>query len=141
MKFTKGNWKNRKGIENETVMQVREVRIYDKRLYLYTVPYENNVPTVGGVMMELYISAPQPDIIRIEAHHHKGSNRKMPKFELNFSDVVPNITETEEEVSFESGDTKLVIKKDRAALRITIKISKSQALQRSALSEYRMKIS
>ena len=111
MKFTKGNWKNRKGIEIDTVMQVREVRIYDKRLYLYTVPYENNVPTVGGVMMELYISAPQPDIIRIEAHHHKGSNRKMPKFELNFSDVVPNITETEEEVSFESGDTKLVIKK------------------------------
>ena len=67
MKFTKGQWMQRKGVQIHSVAQVREARILGNRLYLYTVPYEHDTRAMGGVMIEIFISTPQPDIIRLEA--------------------------------------------------------------------------
>lgn len=111
MKFTKGRWLNKDGVQIYNAVQVRETRVLGNRLYLYTVPNEYNAPLIGGVMMELFVSSPQPDIIRLEAYHHRGSNQKMPKFDLNIMDVVPEIEDTADYVSYKSGDTKLVIRK------------------------------
>ena len=112
MKFTKGFWKDRKGVHVNSTVQIRETRILDNKIYLYTVPYGANVPTIGGAVIEMFISSPQPNIIRTEAYHFKGSNQKLPQFDLNFADVTPEIEDTEKYVSMKSGDTKLVITKN-----------------------------
>ena len=111
MKFSKGHWLNRNGVQIHSAQQVRQAQVLDNRLYLYTVPYAQDVPSMGGVVMELYVSSPRPDIIRIEACYHRGSNRKMPQYELNFAEVVPEIEDRADWVSFRSGNTKLVIQK------------------------------
>ena len=59
MKFTKGNWMNRQGVEFYNMVQVRETRIDGNRLYAYTVPYLSDARAVGGPVMEMYVSAPQ----------------------------------------------------------------------------------
>ncbi len=111
MKFTRGQWMDRNGVLIKSAAQVREARILDNRLYLYTVPYQHDTRAVGGVMIEIFISSPQPDIIRIEAYHHRGINRKFPQFDLNIANVVPEIVEAADSVSFKSGDTSLIITK------------------------------
>ena len=39
MKFTKGYWMNLPGVTNTDAVQVREVKVENDRVYLYTVPY------------------------------------------------------------------------------------------------------
>ena len=53
MKFSKGHWLNKNGVQIYSAMQVRQTRVLENRLYLYTVPYQQNVPSVGGAMMEM----------------------------------------------------------------------------------------
>ena len=81
MKFTKGYWMNLPGVTNTDAVQVREVKVENDRVYLYTVPYHADMRAMGGPLLEMYISSPQPDIIRTEAYHFMGSNQKMPAFE------------------------------------------------------------
>ena len=112
MKFTKGYWLNRNGVTNADAVQVREVKVENDRVYLYTVPYAQDERAMGGPVMEMFISSPQPDIIRTEAYHFMGGNQKMPEFELNDLHCVPEVEDTEKYVSIKSGDTKLVITKN-----------------------------
>ena len=64
MKFTKGYWMNLPGVTNTDAVQVREVKVENDRVYLYTVPYHADMRAMGGPLLEMYISSPQPDIIR-----------------------------------------------------------------------------
>lgn len=112
MKFTKGCWMNKDGVRNFDALQVREVRVEGNKVYLYTVPNMNDRRLLGGPVMEIYISSPQPNIIRTEAYHFMGSNRKMPAFELNDLNVTLDVEDTREYVSIKSADTKLVITKN-----------------------------
>lgn len=112
MKFTKGYWLNRPGVTNADAVQVREVKVEDERVYLYTVPYAQDERAVGGPMLEMYISSPQPDIIRVQAFHFLGSAKKMPEFELNNAHCRLEVTESENSVSVKSGDTELVVTKN-----------------------------
>lgn len=89
--------------------QVRESRVTCEGLYLYTVPYAADARAVGGPIIEFLISSPRKDIIRTEAWHFSGSNRKYPEFELNREDFSPEIEETPDKIVFKSGKTKLVI--------------------------------
>lgn len=111
MKFTKGAWMNRDGVGIQNIGQVRESRVDGNKLYLYTVPYGRDVRAMGGTMIEVFISSPQPNIIRTEAYHYRGSNQKIPQFDLNVADIVPEIEDTSNFISFKSGETKLVITK------------------------------
>ncbi len=111
MKFTKGHWMNREGVHIQSIAQVREARIVGNKLYLYTVPYGHDARGMGGTMIEVFISSPQPNIIRTEAYHYRGSNQKIPQFDLNMADITPEIEDTPSSVTFKSGETKLVITK------------------------------
>ena len=112
MKFTKGYWMNKPGVTNADAVQVREVKAEKDRVYLYTVPYAMDMRAMGGPLLELFISSPQPDIIRIEAYHFMGSNQKMPAFELNDAHCELEVEDTEKAISIKSGDTKLVVTKN-----------------------------
>ena len=112
MKFTKGYWMNLPGVTNTDAVQVREVKVENDRVYLYTVPYHADIRAMGGPLLEMYISSPQPDIIRTEAYHFMGSNQKMPAFELNDAHCALEVENTETTVTIKSGNTKLVIGKN-----------------------------
>ncbi|MBQ4628826.1 MAG: alpha-xylosidase, partial [Clostridia bacterium] len=59
----------------------------------------------------MYVSSPQLNVIRIEAHHFLGCSKKMPSFDINDAGIMPEIEETAEKLIIKSGDTKLVINK------------------------------
>ena len=111
MKFTKGRWIYREGITARHTGQIREVRTEGNKICLYTVSYINDARGMGGPAIEIYLSAPKPDVIRVEACHFLGTRRKMPEFELNTTEI-PLITEdTREMLSVKSGDLELKITK------------------------------
>lgn len=112
MKFTKGTWMNRKGVESSSAAQIREARIIGSSLYLYTVPYSSDSRDVGGPVLEMIISSPQPNIIRTEVWHFMGSNQTFPEFDLNIVETAPKIEESDRSISFKSGETKLIIGKN-----------------------------
>ena len=109
MKFTKGCWLDREGVAVHSAAQVREARAEDGRLCLYVVPYAEDVRAVGGPVLEMTVSSPQEDIIRIEVQHFAGSGRKFPAFDLDVRETDPEIRLEPDRVSFRSGDTKLVV--------------------------------
>ena len=115
MKFSKGYWMNQPGVTNADAVQIREVKVEDNRVYLYSVPYPQDTRAMGGPVIEMYITSPQADIIRTQAFHFMGSNQKEPAFELNDADCKLNVTEGENSVEIKSGETKLVITKNPAS--------------------------
>lgn len=59
MKFTKGYWLNRNGVQIANAVQVREVKQEGDKVYLYIVPYERDERAMGGPVLEMYISSPE----------------------------------------------------------------------------------
>ena len=112
MKFTKGYWMNKPGVENTDIKQIRQVRIEGNRVYLYAVNHSHNERILGGPVLELYISSPKKDIIRIETCHFIGTGRNYPAFDLDIEDYPIDVTDTEESVTISSGNTKLIIDKN-----------------------------
>ena len=110
MKFTKGYWLNLPGVENADCVQIREVKITEKQVYLYTVPYIDDERRAGGPVLEFFLSAPRADILRTQVYHYMGSAKKEPQFELELEDLPLEVTE------FEGG---LTVKSGRLELRIT----------------------
>ena len=69
MKFTRGYWVNKPGVTPADCVQIRETRVEGNKLYIYSVPYAQDMRGMGGPVLEMYISSPQPDIIRTQAWH------------------------------------------------------------------------
>ena len=110
MKFTKGYWLNLPGVKNADCVQIREVKITEKQVYLYTVPYIDDERRAGGPVLEFFLSAPRADILRTQVYHYMGSAKKEPQFDLAMEDLPLEVTE------FEGG---LTVKSGRLELRIT----------------------
>lgn len=58
MKFTYGYWVNKPGVENADAVQIREVKVRPDSVYLYAVPYAQDVRAMGGPVLEMTISSP-----------------------------------------------------------------------------------
>ena len=112
MKFSKGYWMNQPGVTNSDVCQIREVKVEDNKVYLYSVPYAMDFRAMGGPVIEMFVTAPQENVIRLQAYHFMGSNQKDPEFDLNIKNVKLDVEDTKEQVSIKAGDTKLVITKN-----------------------------
>ena len=115
MKFTKGYWMNRPGVEASDTVQIREARFDGASLYLYAVNYGYDNRAMGGPILELTVSAPAPAVIRIEAVHFAGSRKKEPKFALTEIPVDPVYAEEGNTLTFASGKTSVVITKNPAS--------------------------
>ncbi len=109
MKFTKGYWLNLPGVENADCVQIRQVKISEKEVYLYAVPYAQDQRAMGGPVLELFISSPGKDILRVQAYHFIGSAKKEPQFELAMEDLPLDVEETRKGLIIQSGKTKLTI--------------------------------
>ncbi len=106
---------NRPGVENADCVQIREIKVQRNRVYLYAVPYAHDTRAMGGPVLELFLSSPKTDIIRIQAFHFMGSAKKDPRFEMELEDLPLNVEEFEGGLAIRSGKTELKITKNPAS--------------------------
>ncbi|MBQ6551368.1 MAG: alpha-xylosidase [Lachnospiraceae bacterium] len=67
---------------------------------------------IGGINLTIRITAPMPEVIRVETYHHKGGVKKGPDFELQIDEnAALDLDETESELIVKSGTLSLVIRK------------------------------
>lgn len=115
MKFTKGYWLNLPGVKNADCVQIREVKVTEKQVYLYTVPYIDDERRAGGPVLEFFLSAPRTDILRTQVYHYMGSAKKEPQFDLAMEDLPLEVTEFEGGLTVRSGRLELKITKAPAS--------------------------
>ena len=114
MKFTRGYWMNRPEVNCTETVQLREIRNEGDRIYIYSLPYSSDGRVFGGPMIEIYISSPRPDIIRVQAHHFTGLRTKIPEFELNEASVKLETEDNGDSFTVRSGNTRVEIHKSPA---------------------------
>ncbi|HZK35130.1 MAG TPA: alpha-xylosidase [Bacillota bacterium] len=113
MKFTDGLWLTKEGVEIYSPAEVLDQKIEDDKLIM-TLPHTkilNRGQTLAGPVLTAEISSPAPDIIRVKTCHYKGQIKKGPSYEIIKSKVNPIIEDSEDSVTFKSGNTSAVINK------------------------------
>ncbi len=111
MKFNDGYWELKPGVQRTDAIQIREVKIKDDCVYIYIVGYKEDIRAIGLPVLELFISSPLPDIIRIKSYHHMGSNDNEPQFKIKDNCERLNVTQQGDIITITSGKTSLVIDK------------------------------
>ena len=111
MKFNVGEWVMKPGVTSYNCEQIRQVRVAQdgKSVYLYAVSYRADVRGLDGPSLELTISSPRRDVLRVQACHFRGSRAKMPSFELNDDALTLAIEQNETELRVSSGEMTLEI--------------------------------
>ena len=113
MKFTLGEWRRKPGVAVYHCEQLRQWTLSSNgtELTLFTVPYREDRRSMDGPALELTITSPGRDMLRLQSVHFKGDRRKMPRFELDDARLPLEISETEELLTVASGNLRLVIGK------------------------------
>lgn len=112
MKFHNGCWLYKEGYGCFSPQHVYEVRRTEDALILCapTGRISHKGDTLGGVNLTIKITAPMPEVIRVQTFHYMGVQEKEPKFELEMKESVP--LEAEENgtiITVKSGHLSLVI--------------------------------
>ena len=114
MKFNRGEWRMKEGVTAYNAAQIREISVRDqgRMVYLYVVDYHENVRGMGGPILELYVSSPIQDVLRMQCVHFRGDRKKYPAFELQEDRLTLKVEEDGEKTRISSGDTSLEIQKN-----------------------------
>ena len=105
MKFNNGCWLFREGTACFSPQEVT--------LCAPTHPIGHRGDTLGGINLNIHISSPMPDILRIQADHHMGRLERTPSFELKLDAPQKlQVEETKETITITSGSLSLVIAKN-----------------------------
>lgn len=115
MKFSNGCWLSREGVEIYGATQAYDVK-NDSNSITVLAPtkfIKHRGDTLGGPVITLKLSSPMPEIIRVQAYHFKGTNKKRPEFEINsFSNIELKITNDEYFASLKSGNLTVKVCKE-----------------------------
>ncbi len=121
MKFHNGCWLFKEGYECFSPQHVYEVRKSEEEVTLCapTSRISHKGDTLGGINLTVKISAPMPEVIRVQTFHHKGVVDRGPHFELEFAEKTENLNVTEKEnlLIVTSGSLRLVIDKENWSMR------------------------
>ena len=120
MKFHNGCWLLKEGFGSFSPQQVYEIRKEARAVTLCapTSRIAHKGDTLGGINLTVKISAPMPEVIRVQTCHYKGARRNAPEFELEFSEIPElDCEETEETLTVRSGHLSLVIDKNNWSMR------------------------
>jgi len=114
MKFTNGYWQMRPGLTAHVAAQVYDVEAEDDALTVYapTNPVRGRGDTLNTPMMTVRYSSPMANVIRVEAHHHKGARDRGPAFEI-FADETLEVmvVDSAEVATLTSGDLQVRVAK------------------------------
>lgn len=120
MKFHNGCWLFKEGMECFSPQHIYEVRKSESEVVLCapTSRIRHKGDTLGGINLTIKITAPMPEVIRIQTYHHLGVTKKAPEFELGIPEAEKlNVTEEGDLLTVKSGHLNLVIDKENWSIR------------------------
>lgn len=111
MKFTDGYWLIRKGFQPHYASQVYDWRVESKEVQLdvTTRVIRHRGDTLQGPILDVRLSSPMPDVIRVQAEHFSGGHPKKPTYPL-FAEPV--------EIDTQVSDDHIVVKSGRLEARL-----------------------
>ncbi len=89
MKFSNGHWLQREGCACFSPAQVyfADVQADAVTICAPTSPIRHRGDTLGGINLTIRVTAPYPEVLRIQTCHHLGALDNGPHFEI--APVVP----------------------------------------------------
>ena len=118
MKFSNGCWLQKENCECFSPAEVYFSRIEENMVTICapTTMIRKRGDTLGGINLTLKISAPFPEVLRIQTYHHMGLEERGPRFELSPAQAGNlKAEETEETLTISSGTLRMEICKETAA--------------------------
>lgn len=119
MKFSNGCWLQKEGCECFSPAQVYFSKIEPDLVTLCapTNKIYHRGNTLGGVNLTICISAPFPEVLRIQTFHHMGVQNKKPSFELAKAQTGNlHVQETEDTFIITSKSLRLEVEKSTCAM-------------------------
>lgn len=119
MKFSNGCWLQKEGCECFSPAEVYFSKIEENVVTICapTSQIRHRGDTLGGVNLTIKISAPYPEVLRVQTFHYMGVQQKAPSFELA-GETTGNLKaeETKEKLIISSGTLRLEIEKANCAM-------------------------
>ncbi|WP_042352422.1 alpha-xylosidase [Bacillus massiliigorillae] len=114
MKFTDGYWLVREGFNIHSPKTVYDVHEKTNGVTIFApCQYINDRgDTLNIAQLTIEISSPAENIIRVQTWHHKGGKPKYPNFAVNETSPHLQVTQTDEQVTIQSGSMRVVISKE-----------------------------
>ena len=119
MKFSNGCWVQREGVECFSPAEVYETRRNNNSI-TFCAPTHKIIrrgDTLGGPNLTIKISAPAPEVLRVQTFHYMGVVDHGPNFEISLDDnAVLSVEETEDAYKLFSGSLNLTVNKQTAEM-------------------------
>ncbi len=119
MKFSNGCWLQKQGTACFSPAEIYFSKKEKNALTLCapTQHIGHRGDTLGGVNLTIRISAPAPEVLRIQAAHYLGVKKKEPSFSLCIDEeAAVQVKEDEQSLTVINGSLRLVIDKKSAAM-------------------------
>ena len=114
MKFSNGCWLQKEGCACFSPAQVYFTKIEPDAVTLCapTAHINHRGDTLGGVNLTIHISAPYPEVLRIQTWHHMGLQARAPQFQLApMRHGLLTAEETEEKIIVSSGSLRIEVQR------------------------------
>ena len=114
MRFGDGAWSMLPGVVPHYLSRVDGVEIREREVVIHVAsrPEKARWATLYGHMFTVRITSPADNVARIEVTHHKGRQRRGPRYELGATAQPLGVTESADRVSLTAGQLKVVVTKD-----------------------------
>lgn len=117
MKFGNGQWLQKEGYECFSPAEVYFSKIEDEVVTICapTSKIVTRGDTLGGVNLTIKISAPYPEVLRVQTFHHMGLKKRAPEFELSEAQTgILKAEELEDKLVVSSGSLRMEMDKASA---------------------------
>ncbi|CAN7660741.1 alpha-xylosidase [Paenibacillus sp. LjRoot153] len=116
MKFSDGQWMTRKEYQIISPVEVHDAYTTDRSLTLFGPPKPiiDRAGELDTPLIEVKLSSPLKDVIRVQIYHHKGKKQVGPYFSLNTDEGhALQIESNKLEASLTSGNLRASIRRDQ----------------------------
>ncbi|MBD0384255.1 alpha-xylosidase [Paenibacillus sedimenti] len=116
MKFSDGQWMTRKGYQIISPVEVHDIYTTDRSLTLFgpPKPIVDRSGELDTPLIEVKLSSPLQDVIRVQIYHHKGKRQVGPFFTINTDEGLSvDVQANTQEASLTSGNLRASIRRDQ----------------------------
>ncbi len=114
MKFGNGCWLMREGVQCFSPAEAYFVTVNERELNICapTHPVSDRASAMDGPNLTIRITAPAPEVFRIQCCHYAGVQKTAPAFSLSLCDQLLDVTEDDEKILLRNGSLTLQISKN-----------------------------
>lgn len=119
MKFSNGCWLQKEGCACFSPAEVYFTRVEPDQVTICapTGKITSRGATLGGINLTIRISAPYPEVLRIQTFHYMGVQRKTPSFEIaEPQNGLMEVEETEELLVVKNGSLRVEVCRSNGAI-------------------------